>query len=87
MLLTEEQARTKWCPHSRQIGVTSRDNGTCATVNREGPEHYGADNCLCIASGCMAWQFGTWTVGGRIEVAKEDGHALGYCGAFGKPEV
>ncbi|AWJ93269.1 hypothetical protein Sp245p_25945 (plasmid) [Azospirillum baldaniorum] len=89
MLMTEEQARTKWCPHARQTGVTNRDGGMCATANRAGSEHYGVENCNCIASGCMAWRW----VRVRDDEGSEDGGAAiltqtyGFCGAFGKPEA
>lgn len=56
--MTEDEAKTKWCPFSRQAVVVSRDLGTAATTNRDGGEHYGAENCLCIGSACMAWR---WT--------------------------
>lgn len=58
MLLTEEQARTKWCPHVRHAVVTSRDLPASATANRENGEHYGCGPTDCISAECMAWN---WT--------------------------
>lgn len=49
MLLTEEEAKEKWCPFARM---------------NEGQNRY-HDKALepkCVASGCMAWQFGTETI-------------------------
>ena len=60
MLLTEDEAKTKWCPHARQAVDTSRDPAMAATANRDGTGHYGADNCNCIAAGCMAWRWAGW---------------------------
>ena len=53
MILTEAEARTKWCPFVRFHGTPSDDNMS----NRDG----GVDNgnpgmSRCIASGCMAWK-------------------------------
>ena len=44
-MMTEEEARTKWCP---QIRWTSSDKYDDSFDNR------GA-NCMCIASDCMMW--------------------------------
>lgn len=57
MLLTEEQARTKWCPHARQVAMTHTETGMSSTANRDGAAHYGVQNCNCIASDCMAWRW------------------------------
>jgi hypothetical protein len=61
MLMTEQEARTKWCPHARvNTLVTGTDyNETAvggAACNRADPSSM-YDKATCIASGCMAWRF------------------------------
>lgn len=79
MLMTEEQARSKWCPHAR----ASDQNDPPLSINRVRTNRPDAD-CLCIASGCMAWR--TLSAADRVLSSGilED---VGYCGAFGKPEA
>lgn len=77
MMITEAEAKTKWCPLAR--ASSSRDE-TGASVNRG---YGGTDkgtvpdiDCMCIASACMAWRpadIGSGLVGS------------GFCGAFGRP--
>lgn len=63
MLITEEQARTKWCPHVRLDVIDSE----CRPHNRilveesdsNSPEQCAFDGPLvCISSCCMAWRWG-----------------------------
>lgn len=74
-LLTEQQAKSKWCPLAR---AESTRGSNAIPVNRSGnaPDV----DCLCIASGCMAWRSEAVTL-------DREGHSpervLGYCGAFG----
>lgn len=59
MLLTEEQASTKWCPHSRY-----NSNGELASnrwkqsLPEDQPHALNPVPCRCIASECMAWRIG-----------------------------
>lgn len=79
--MTEDEAKTKWCPMVR-VGANRRDtNEKEATVN-------------CIGSRCMLWRWNTkyippphsWmqqhpTPEGTTEVSDTEG----YCGLSGRP--
>lgn len=76
-LLTEAQAREKWCPLVRVQMYQRNPVGDNAPVNRNGCDVY------CMASRCMAWRWaGYKKVPSKI---KNQDEAHGYCGAFGKP--
>lgn len=86
-LLTENEAKQKWCPLART--ENSRDV-PAVSVNRFGN---GLDmDCYCLASACMAWrkvdQIGIGP-NGEKRARDHDGrtrwHDRGYCGAFGRP--
>lgn len=47
MLLTEDEAKQRWCPMSR-----AGEDG----ANRLGRAGEHRPNCRCIASGCMVWR-------------------------------
>jgi hypothetical protein len=60
-MLTEEEARKKWCPYARTLEqdvafnpVSEKWEATFAGVNRSVQD---SDRHRCIASGCMAWRF------------------------------
>ena len=72
MLLTQEQAREKWCPYAWR---TIRDSdgmvfGPTTALDRP--------NTVCIASDCMAWRW-------DVSDAQLDGKAKGHCGLAGNP--
>jgi hypothetical protein len=48
MILTEAEAKTKWCPFSR-IGAYGQNRNQDPPVDFREP-------CTCIASRCMAWR-------------------------------
>lgn len=51
MLLTEQEAKNKWCPQAR-----ASDNGDPAlSINRTRGNEPDRD-CFCLASWCMAWR-------------------------------
>lgn len=91
MRLTEDQARTKWCPHA----VASHTDPRAGFRNDE-PDGV-PKTFACIASGCMAWRKLTvWidratnepaipgvTAHGALEERYSD---TGYCGLAGKPD-
>ena len=74
MYLTEDEAKQKWCPKVRQAYRATQEgiDYGLAAVNRG--NYLEDDECLCIASQCMAWR------------TKHANGKRGYCGAFGKPD-
>jgi hypothetical protein len=59
--MTEDEAKTKWCPFVRQIGTlrNSQSNEVFATGSQNRGHQMGGalHNCMCIGSGCMAWRW------------------------------
>lgn len=84
--MTEDEAKTKWCPH---VHYTSPSNSERAYSNRPAG---GLDDSLCLGSACMAWRL---TVDPTKDWHSEarDGHRerhgrfvpQGYCGLAGRP--
>lgn len=74
MYLTEENARKKWCPFARTFDGQSANGAIAvASINRNANAFPNPD-CLCLASGCMAWR---WLTVHEI---------TGYCGLAAKPD-
>lgn len=72
--MTEEEAKTKWCPFVR-LGETAIGS----TYNRCGPEA----SLYCIGSACMAWR---WNERGlRVIGSIPPPGGEGHCGLAGKP--
>ena len=97
MMVTEEQAKKRWCPHARVIGGTMSDTQAQADTpagqaahNRidTGPAQLSIpDASACIASACMMWRW-------YVEPGKRQhgqpvplGRALGWCGLAGTPNL
>lgn len=78
--MTEEQAKTKWCPASRKGQHVRKESGG----------HYDRE-WNCIGAACMAWrwhlEFPTSTVSGGVPVisAGQPSTTRGYCGLAGQP--
>ena len=85
-MMTEDEAKGKWCPFARVASAPGGSLATFATVNRGGAGS--RDEVSCLGSACMAWrnEFG-------IKVDEETGliwadlkpTGRGYCGLAGKP--
>lgn len=74
--MTEDEAKTKWCPMVRHSGDGNQFNrGVINPINDH--LHNQGILCNCVASACMMWQ---WT--GRSEAGKL---ITGHCGLAGKP--
>lgn len=86
MLLTEEEARRKWCPLARSLFISRTSDGMgAAGANRDMPDGMIPS---CLASTCMAWR---WLDPKKIrdidlvtsDVVDEQPRR-GYCGSFGQ---
>lgn len=82
MILTEDEAKTKWCPFVRApLSVEWPNSPASPAINSL------SDSFRCIASECMAWQWGNYHADGYDKA----GNPLtaptgeGYCGLAGKP--
>lgn len=72
MLITEEEAKKKWCPELRLDGSNASMLDTGYVVYESSP---------CIVSGCMMWRWSN-------KIPYESGKKVakkGYCGLGGKP--
>ena len=71
MMVTEEEARTKWCPQTQISVIMGSDGFYC---NK--PRSTGNNNKNCIASKCMVWR---WDIH-PDNLRKEAITTGGYCG-------
>ena len=92
MLVTEEEAREKWCPFGRipwfDGPMEERPRYVVmASVNRPSMKLTGGKQqpniCRCIASECMAWQ---WVGERSTGPARHETKRTGICGLAGRPE-
>lgn len=71
--MTEENAKTKWCPHARFNGDNIAESG---------------DLAKCIASDCMMWEpYNYWVKDGRCCTKETEGAEAvggGVCGLVTK---
>ena len=94
-LLTEQEAREKWCPFARYSG----SGFDCPSANRwkqaapeSEPHALNPIPCRCIASQCMAWRTGETAEFKRAadHEYQQSGKRLtsdtGFCGLAGRPE-
>lgn len=91
MLLTEEEAKKRWCPHTRMATQTSDKVFNRVWVeedkakNQDGYMWRGPGVC-CIASTCMAWNWASEKALRDIDLITSDIEAesrTGYCGLSG----
>lgn len=63
MTLTEQEAKTKWCPHVRCLrGVVSLGVAMSAAANADYNDRH-PEYARCIGSECMAWRRKSGTAG------------------------
>lgn len=86
MLVTEERAKTKWCPFVRGLlaNIDPEDTHTVlpdsVAFNRVIPPADVNGGCACVGSQCMAWQWAFITK----PLPKPGSPKIGYCGLAGK---
>lgn len=91
-MLTEKEAREKWCPFAlvptqiAKFGNAVNERTTyefhpSASNRHPGPEP--REGCQCIASDCMAWRWRRRYADDKKDA--EISHCTGYCGLGGKP--
>jgi len=83
--MTEDEARTKWCPFARVLSSLSNGHVVIAAAagNRANGLTGGGLNpsaARCIASDCMAWR---WHDGGTSEGGRDLSRTFGRCGLAG----
>lgn len=74
--MTEDEAKTKWCPLARVAGQPVAGNRYPFDTDYSEKHAF----ATCIGSDCMAWRwYARWP--------DDDKKAwTGYCGAFGEPK-
>ncbi|MFK4765151.1 hypothetical protein ACI3L3_10295 [Desulfobaculum sp. SPO524] len=89
MLLTEDQAKTKWCPFTRC--AETRDDELEGPFNRyhsASEQAHITEQALCIGHKCMAWRWTPFALD-MINAADDPNtvrkDARGYCGLAGSP--
>jgi hypothetical protein len=93
--MTEEEAKTKWCPFARVVMDWSEDQEVIGPFNRDHiieasalSEEDNISHATCLASACMAWR---WDSGNPHDSESKGGILLpkdlwpGHCGLAGKP--
>lgn len=93
--MTEEEAKTKWCPHAGTSTMLGTISLNILLINRDHAMDGVKDamqqmGTKCYASDCMMWRWGLelHREGEAIPLTAvdKDGHILhGYCGLAGKP--
>lgn len=77
--MTEDEAKTKWCPMAIRPGFQQARNGIGGASFNRTREGQFTDSTHCIASDCMMWR---WDSGmaNRSETMRDSGEAEGRCG-------
>lgn len=84
-MLTEEKAKTRWCPFARQP-YTIGDRVSNVVGNRILDENGELAFTCCIGSACMAWQSAGMKGIGPTDDPTAPEEPIGYCSMFGRPE-
>ena len=89
--MTEEEAKTKWCPYYQVNGGTDADDNRSTRFLPE-TKAYGPSliNAKCLGSACMAWRWDRelWKLvqdETGMSMKPRGGDPDGFCGLAGKP--
>ena len=79
--MTEDQAKTKWCPMVRVIIGPDNAAWQSSMLTNRGDIPAANTNLLCIASDCMMWVVDTPKGSSRSEgMTVNSTHEYGHCG-------
>lgn len=80
--MTEEEAKTKWCPFVRHTSSNGEDHA----ANRWG-KSLSPEDCRCIGSQCAAWRWIYREHRGPNSMfpSRDEKTDRGFCGLAGKP--
>ena len=82
-LMSEEVAKTKWCPMARVMNIQGQGGGN--RWDGSGAPMDGPTNCQCIASKCMMWQLTEeFIIVSEPDVVPVVRANAGYCGLVNK---
>lgn len=74
--MTEDEAKTKWCPMFRVSNAGAGGSQYSSTSFETKTNRNFISNPQCLASGCMAWRWDYDQYGDATE---------GFCGLAGRP--
>jgi hypothetical protein len=72
--MTEDEAKTKWCPHVRHTALPMSNGDAAVYDNRSCEVAFHVAGC-CIASACMAWRW----------INPDSEAPEGFCGLASRP--
>lgn len=79
--MTEEEAKTKWCPFARVPGISLGGHGIAINRSTEDDPKQKSLTPKCIGSDCMAWREDLT----RDEASQGFAAQSGHCGLAGNP--
>lgn len=68
--MTEDKAKTKWCPFARTLVTLDRSDTATPVAIGSANRFDGDKMTLCVGSGCMAWRW-------NAQVPKKPGEKMG----------
>ena len=75
MIVTDQEARQKWCPFAMAAGsYEDKPAGTGITTFNRSDSGHADKNCMCLGSDCMAWRW------------HDERNKTGFCGVARRPK-